>query len=317
MQNIKVNRKIYKDLKSKEHLLHPYAARTKDAPNYNQKMYMEISKSYANYLKFYVNVANATDILAKPIAKISDDVRELRTADILKNYEFFKALVEQIFVQFQNANFCRLNRLFSNLIFMLFKDLIKVYKVYYVHITEILERFHTLDYEVSHKAFVMFQNFVNLTDSIRTKANKILYTFNFPIALPDFYNPDKSLVESLKVVVESNNQDDVKEIASRARGGMNREQFVQGGATSSKKQESNNEDGEKEYYFDCTVLEKLATNQSQAPCEEMKTEVKVDLMDFIRQQSFSTVKGPDAPAQNPQSDVEFDFEQFNTNGPAK
>ena len=253
MQNIKVNRKIYKDLKSKEHLLHPYTARTKDAPNYNTKMYMEISKAYANYLKFYVNVANKTDILAKPIAKISDDVRELRTVEILKHYEFFKAIVEQIFAQFQNANFCRLNRLFSNLIFMLFKDLIKVYKVFYVHITEILERFHTLDYEQSHKAFVMFQNFVNLTDGIRTKANKLLYTFNFPIALPDFYNPDKELVESLKVVVESNNESEKKTVAEKARGGMNRDQFIQ-----QKKQE--NEDGEKEYYFDCTVLDKLGTN---------------------------------------------------------
>lgn len=44
MQNIKVNRKIYKDLKSKEHLLHPYATRDKGTPSYNIKMYTEISK---------------------------------------------------------------------------------------------------------------------------------------------------------------------------------------------------------------------------------------------------------------------------------
>ena len=30
---------------------------------------------------------------------------------------------------------------------MLFKDLIKIYKVYYVHITEILERFPQLNFE--------------------------------------------------------------------------------------------------------------------------------------------------------------------------
>jgi hypothetical protein len=27
----------------------------------------------------------------------------------------------------------------------------------------------------------MYQNFVNLTDSIKNKANKLIYTFNFPI----------------------------------------------------------------------------------------------------------------------------------------
>jgi hypothetical protein len=155
MQNIKVNRKIYKDLKAKEHLLHPYASRAKDT-TYNIKIYTEISKNYSNYVKFYVNIANKTEILSKPMTKISEDVRELKTNDILKNYEYFEALVTQIFAQFQHANFCRQTRLFSNYIFMLFKDLIKVYKVYYVHVTEILERFASLEQDDMEKAFVMY-----------------------------------------------------------------------------------------------------------------------------------------------------------------
>lgn len=62
----------------------------------------------------------------------------------------------QIFAQFQHANFCRQTRLFSNYIFMLFKDLLKVYKVYYVHVTEILERFASLEQDDMEKAFVMY-----------------------------------------------------------------------------------------------------------------------------------------------------------------
>jgi hypothetical protein len=180
LQNIKVNRKIYKDLKSKEHLLHPYQNK-KAETDYNLKMYTEISRVYADYIKFYLNIACKTDILAKGMQKISDDVRALRTKDILLHYEYFEALVTQIFNLFQHANFCRQTRLFSNLIFMLFKDLIKIYKVYYVHVTEILERFPALSAEEGQKAFVMYQNFVNLTDSIKNKANKLIYTFNFPI----------------------------------------------------------------------------------------------------------------------------------------
>ena len=144
-------------------------------------MYTDISKAYASYVKFYLNIANKTDILSKGMQKISDDVRQLGTSQILKHYEYFEELVTLIFQQFQNADFCRQTRLFSNVIFMLFKDLIKVYKVYYVHITEILERFAQLNFEDGQKAFAMYQNFVNLTDGIKTKANKLIYTFNFPI----------------------------------------------------------------------------------------------------------------------------------------
>ena len=39
---------------------------------------------------------------------------------------------------------------------MLFKDLIKIYQVYYVHITEILERFASLKFEECKKAFEMY-----------------------------------------------------------------------------------------------------------------------------------------------------------------
>ena len=85
---------------------------------------------------------------------------------------------------------------------MLFKDLIKIYKVYYVHVIELLERFPGLSADEAEKGFVMYQNFVNLTDNIKTKANKLIYTFNFPIQLPDFYNPEKGLVDTLRVVVE-------------------------------------------------------------------------------------------------------------------
>lgn len=43
LQNIKVNRKIYKDLKEKDTMLHPFAAK-KGNMTYDIKMFTEISK---------------------------------------------------------------------------------------------------------------------------------------------------------------------------------------------------------------------------------------------------------------------------------
>lgn len=47
----------------------------------------------------------------------------------------------------------------------------------------------------------MYQNFVNMTDGIKTKASRLIYDFNFPVQLPDFYNPEKGIVDTLRVVV--------------------------------------------------------------------------------------------------------------------
>lgn len=78
LQNIKVNRKIYKELKQKEHLIHSYEKKTADK-SYDIKMYHEISKLYCSYIKYFLNVHCKTDILCKSLAKISDDVRVLKT----------------------------------------------------------------------------------------------------------------------------------------------------------------------------------------------------------------------------------------------
>jgi len=284
LQNIKVNRKIIKDLSAKSHLLHPYQKKNPDG-KYNIKMFVELSKQYSNYVKFYLKVCTNTEIMCKGLKNISNEVRALRTVEILKHYEFFEAMVTQIFDIFQHSNFCKTSRLFSNLIFMCFKDLIKIYKIYYVHITEILERFPSLNSSEAPKALIMYENFVNLTEAIKTKANKLIYTFNFPIQLPDFYNPEKGLVDTLKVVVQSAqdggavSEGKLAEVASKARSGMNRDHY------SAKDDE--------EVYFDCNVLEKFDENQHEFDKidEKKKADTNIDLMDFISKADFTSVGG--------------------------
>lgn len=92
LQNIKVNRKVFKDLKQKEHLIISFDKKNADA-KYNDKMYKEITKQYATYVRFYLNVACKTDILTKESKKVSDHVRTLSGAKILQHYEMFEALV--------------------------------------------------------------------------------------------------------------------------------------------------------------------------------------------------------------------------------
>ena len=78
LQNIKVNRKIYKAMKEQSAMMNSYQPKVKDAStNYNIKMYSEISRLYCNYIKVYVVVANKTDILSKAMNSISDDVAQL------------------------------------------------------------------------------------------------------------------------------------------------------------------------------------------------------------------------------------------------
>lgn len=88
---------------------------------------------------------------------------------------------------------------------------------------------------------------------------------------------------------------------------MNREQFKGNQAKAGQPDTKNqDDDGDKEYYFDCKILDKLDTNQ---PREEIKTDTNIDLMDFISKSDFSTVGGANKPAGAGGGD-QFDFDNF-------
>lgn len=110
-------------------------------------------------------------------------------------------------------------------------DLLQIYKVFYVLVTEILERFSEMNIDYAKKAFVVYQNFVNLTKVMKTKADKIMMEFEFTIKLPQYYTPDASLVETLKQCIDQKqkgNSSNLDQVSKQIRGGMNRDQFQTG-----------------------------------------------------------------------------------------
>ena len=100
-------------------------------------------------------------------------------------------------------------------------------------VTEILERFSDMNIEVAKKAYVVYQNFVSLTNVMRGRADKIMSEFGFAIKLPQYYTPDASLVQTLKICIEQKqkNPAGLEQVSKQLRGGMNRDLF-QTGATS-------------------------------------------------------------------------------------
>jgi hypothetical protein len=85
----------------------------------------------------------------------------------------------------------------SNYIFMLMKDMVKIYKVYHMIVQEILERFPTLKKDQCQDAYRVYADFCEDTPKIKKVITRMVDTFNFPIKKPSFYVPDKSLLETL------------------------------------------------------------------------------------------------------------------------
>ena len=106
------------------------------------------------------------------------------------------------------------------MIYLLFIDLLHIYKVFYVLVTEILERFGLMPVDQAKKSFVVYQNFVSLTGVMKNKAEKILQEFEFNVKLPQSYTPDASWVENLRTCIDvkakggSSSQQGIEKISS-------------------------------------------------------------------------------------------------------
>ena len=127
---------------------------------------------------------------------------------------------------------------------------------------------------------------MNITDGIKTKASRLIYDFNFPIQLPDFYNPEKGIVDTLRVVVQSSDPTNVAEVAKKVREGMNREQFQPKSI-----EKNNDEDGENEYFFDCAIIDKLQAAAKMGQEELKMDKNNIDLMNFTSKSDSSSVGG--------------------------
>ena len=80
--------------------------------------------------------------------------------------------------------------------------------MFHNHIVEVLERFHTFSTEDRLLAFVMYENFVKLTDALKTKGRKIINILNLPIILPDnMYHSNENLMQELRELVNDEDLD--------------------------------------------------------------------------------------------------------------
>ena len=119
-------------------------------------MYAELSILYSNYIKHLAHYKEDHDLLSMKIADVSQKIRNLSVTDMLVNYEFFDGFITQIINIFENQNFCKRTILFSNVIYLLFQDLLQIYKVFFILVNEVLERLSSMNADEAQKCFIIY-----------------------------------------------------------------------------------------------------------------------------------------------------------------
>lgn len=167
-------------------------------------MYNELGNYYQSYLRAVVAYKVNADLLTMRINDVSEIVRNVEMDDILFTYECFDKMISILWRIFEHQEFCSKTRLYQKVTYLMMKDMFQIYKVFYIMIVEILERFGELENSDAKKAFVVYQNFVSLTKAMKKKCPVIMGKFIINLKQPKYYEIDETLIENLRVCVENN-----------------------------------------------------------------------------------------------------------------
>lgn len=105
-------------------------------------------------------------------------------------------------------SYCHKHRLFQQVVYQMFVDLIRIYQAYYLMISRILERFDDMHLRDAKRAFIIYNNFTRINKEIRSMAQWITTDLKYNLKI-DFYDVDFGVVKSMKAVI------DLKEKARR------------------------------------------------------------------------------------------------------
>ena len=171
---------------------------------------------------------------------------------------------------FQSSQYYLRTRLLSNVVFMLLKDQNLIYRMYHNHILEVLDRFHTYTNEESQLAFVMYENFVKLTEALKSKGARLIKMFNFPITLPDnMYNPNAELMEELRQLVQFEDQESPSPLLIESR--------IDGNAQDvAAKLKHGMEPQDEQSYFDFSILQKMHDASDEEEDDPKKESLHLD-----------------------------------------
>uniref|UniRef100_A0A7S3JA22 Uncharacterized protein n=1 Tax=Euplotes harpa TaxID=151035 RepID=A0A7S3JA22_9SPIT len=81
---------------------------------------------------------------------------------------------------------------------MIFLDLVKIYNVFYIMTMDTLDRYKKMNAAEMRKAFAMYKNFCNFTDTLKKEANTIPMLFGFTFKEPNYYKPDAKKEVAMK-----------------------------------------------------------------------------------------------------------------------
>jgi hypothetical protein len=117
-------------------------------------------------------------------------------------YECLTNIIEIFWKFMEKQEFLSQTRLFSNVVSLMVKDLFNVYKVYQCIAFEVMGRFHKMTPDQAQRSFVLFQNFVTLTNVLEQKMPSIMSKFVVNLSQPKYYRVSPQQLYNLKYQLE-------------------------------------------------------------------------------------------------------------------
>lgn len=211
LQDQIVMKKIAAEIKNREANLYCYAKKPEEK-DYIELRHFELSQIYSTYIRKFATFVTSCGILELTPTKQLEFIRNTPSSDVIYIYKVAKELIEIIIIKyFSNTLFCCKYRIYRNALKLYYVDLVRLYRICYMCVTESINHMETCDIKLLKDIDWMVRDFIKLTEDTSRNVGGMASQLKEPLpAAITYFKPTPDLLKNLREFIKA--KEDVVQI---------------------------------------------------------------------------------------------------------
>lgn len=200
LQDYEISRQVAKELREKESVIVPFS-KVKDK-KINIASTKLLAERYCGHIHLLAKIAIDSKFMYCKLSTLKSSIAELTDKELVVVHNDLRSVFDSCLMIQEDKEFSRRTRLFSNIQYLVFADMVRVYNVYSVVCKEVLARFKDADMERMSEFKFIVKTYNDVVEKVQKLANTFPAMFNFQFKEPKYFIPPKDTMSRLDNMME-------------------------------------------------------------------------------------------------------------------
>jgi len=153
------------------------------------KMTKEMAEEYCTHIKRLAHIDTRTRVFYMKLNSLKTYIQNLSNNELIVHHSDLRDVFDSCLSLMERKEFSRKARLFSNIQYLVFADLVRMYNIVSIFAKEVLARFKTATIDEMGSFKKIFDFYEEIMMKLKSSAKVWPLTFNFEFKEPKYFTP--------------------------------------------------------------------------------------------------------------------------------